>query len=230
MDQLNLKNNEVTVKNMVDESDLEIDLYENELISPWKNLKKNTQLSQDEKSLKESDQIRKNIAKLSNQILRRPGAQEALITLKERIREDVKGTMQTLSDTGRNAENERRNTSRQIPRSLEEKGGSGMQEIEPINSKRSSNAVTVIDPHTDSMEQSSALRKEASASMSLIDSTAKHLHDLMISTTGPVKDENSNPFRLPEVHRVESAAKIAQQLYQVMKLKLEAIKVMKDVQ
>lgn len=63
--------------------------------------------------------------------------------------------------------------------------------------------------------------------MSLLDDSAKHLHSLMKGVTGPLHED---AVTLPDIDRVNAAANCAKQLYSIMRLKLDAIKLARDAQ
>lgn len=89
----------------------------------------------------------------------------------------------------------------------------------------SEEAVTRLPISRDSSEVS---REATLNSMNLLDDTAKHLHGLMKSVTGPLAGDEANPFKLPDIDRVNAAANCAKQLYSVMRLKLDAVKLIQE--
>jgi hypothetical protein len=75
--------------------------------------------------------------------------------------------------------------------------------------------------------ESSTLKQAASDTMSLIDSSANHLHALMRGLTHNVPDFE---IKTPEPHRVETAVKCASEIRCLMRLKLDLFKTAHQIQ
>jgi|SRR5579884_387653 len=95
----------------------------------------------------------------------------------------------------------------------------------PPLDEHSEGAVTRLPISRDSSEVSS---EATLSSLNLLQDTATHLHTLMKNVTGPLAGDEANPFKLPDIDRVNAAANCAKQLYSVMRLRLDAIKILKE--
>ena len=86
-------------------------------------------------------------------------------------------------------------------------------------------------PATVSPNLSSDLKGESLSSLNLIKSSAKHLHDLMKSVVHgqEATPEDTNPFKLMDMERAKTSAIVAKQFYSVMRLQLDAVKLIREM-
>lgn len=100
-------------------------------------------------------------------------------------------------------------------------------EIEQDSSSEESNTI----PYEDSKLPSEISKAAELDSLNLLINTSRHLFGLMRSVTGPLPSQkDGNPFKMLEVDRVNAAVGCAKQLYSIMRLQLDATKMMRDKQ
>jgi len=101
-----------------------------------------------------------------------------------------------------------------------------MNETKTTSTKSSTPVNAVVIPPEDSTPQSKTALLVESPSMSLLDSTAQHLHGLMKGLTANEPDPSLKRYD-PET--VQAACSCAKNIREIMKLKLDAIKVQKSL-
>ena len=138
--------------------------------------------------------------------------------------ETAPGTMQTELPKMRGGvngpveiESDKRNTTESITPQIE--SSSAGKSLRTVNSE---------SPLEESKGSLETLSKGVSDSMSLIDNSVKHLHGLMTSIARIEPDENKE-MPLSQIDRVKTATACAHQIYQLLKVKVEAVKVYADV-
>lgn len=115
-------------------------------------------------------------------------------------------------------------TGKTTQKNQEKHGGNGMQETGMNNSGKSLNEENRIIPFTDSQEPTEIFSEATSQSTSLLLDTAKHLNGLMKDLT-----KNLPPVDIKhmDVERAQTACVCAKQITELMKVQMEAIKIVK---
>lgn len=103
-----------------------------------------------------------------------------------------------------------------------------MPQIDESSSPKSLRTVGSGSRPEASLSSLETLSKGVSDSMSLIDNSVKHLHGLMTSVARVVPEENEM-MPLTQLDRVKVATACAHQIYQLLKVKVDAVKVYADV-
>ncbi len=98
----------------------------------------------------------------------------------------------------------------------------------PTGEKSDSTGLDVIPP-TDLSVSSESLRQDVSTSMSLIDTTARDLHSLMRKVAQPIIDEDQDFISHANLDRVKIAAGVAREIKELIKVKVDAARVVKDM-
>jgi hypothetical protein len=81
----------------------------------------------------------------------------------------------------------------------------------------------------DSIELSSSLKRERLSSMKLLDDTALHLRDLALQMAEIKKDDEGNIIQRAQAHNVQTAVMCLTELRNVMKTKLEFLRLGKEL-
>lgn len=158
-----------------------------------------------------------------------PGVRRSM----RRVRSVVEKTLRSTNDSGqtrnivRDALLNVLNGQIKTARSKGVQTMSGISETKLPSDSSSSKVESEIIPFTESGELLTSIDQANLQAMSLLTSSAKHLHVLMKSVVGPLEGENANPHRLTEVERVNAAANCGKQISSLMRLQLDAIKLIR---
>jgi len=129
-------------------------------------------------------------------------------------------------DIERRKELEREKNMLQEEKKSSNQNVSGTVTIGNPNSVKSVSVESEIIPSTGLQKQSMTLQEEISVGMNSIDSTVRDLRSYM---TGMFADQPDPTVQKMDVFRVETAVDCAKTINELLKTKIEAIKVAKDV-